>query len=151
MSPTLRISIATLLCSAGFAQAADPPSTEGIDLGSMKLKRATAPTAAVPAAGPASNPPPGLKAANTVQRQPANTQAAVATPQPVAATQQPTQAAPPTPAATQPGVGTVVGTAPIGRRTAADILGQPAAGNAPQQSSSDVQVKMPSMYKKVNP
>ena len=148
MSPTLRISIATLLCTAGFAQAADPPSAEGIDLGSMKLKRATAPTAATPA--PTGNPPPGLKAANAVQRQPANTQAAVATPQPVAAVQQPTQAAPPTPAATQ-GVGTVVSTAPIGRRTAADILNQQPATANTQQSSSDLQVKMPSMFKKVNP
>ena len=149
MSPTLRISIATLLCTAGFAQAADPPSAEGIDLGSMKLKRATAPTAATPA--PTGNPPPGLKAANSVQRQPANTQAAVATPQPVAAAQQPAQAAPPTPAANQTGVGTVVSTAPIGRRTAADILNQqPATANA-QQSSGDVQVKLPSMFKKVNP
>ena len=153
MSRTLRISIAALFCSSGLAPAADPPSTQGIDLGSMKLKRATAPTAAAPAAAPATTALPAVQKANVVQRQPANTTAAapaaIASPQPVAAA--PQQAAPATPAAAQTGIGTVVTAAPIGRRTAADILNQTPTAGSPQQSSGDAQVKLPSMFKKVNP
>ena len=152
MDPFLRISIAiAALAAPGFLLAApgDPPPAGGLDLGAMKLKKATTPAQNAVGAAPAAAPTTALPA---VQRQPAN--APVTVTPPAGATQQNTQAAN-QPAATNPanqtGVGTVVGTAPIGRRSASEILGQTSNNQQQQQSSGDVQVKLPSMFKKVNP
>jgi hypothetical protein len=153
MSPTLRTGIALLLCTAGFAQAADPPS-DGIDLGAIKLRKAGTPatTAAAPAAAPAPSNAVAPRAGTVLQNKTTVAPAsAVSAPQ-AAAPAAPAPQAAAAPAAAPPpqtGIGTVVGTAPIGKRSASDILGQ--SQNQQQQSSSDLQVKMPSMFKKVNP
>jgi hypothetical protein len=146
---TLRLNIAiTALSTAGFGLAApgDPP-TDGIDLGSMKLK----PRVAAPAANVVGAPAP----APSLIPRPAGTPG-ITTPTviggtaPVQSATQNTAAPSNTASTTQSGVGTIV-TAPIGSRKAIDILAPPASSKpaqATEDKSTDVQVKMPSMFRK---
>jgi hypothetical protein len=156
MDQTLRTGIAiSALAFSSFVLAApgDPPPAGGIDLGAMKLKKAVAPGQAAPAAATtAPAAPAATTALPAVQRKQVNTAVLQnqQNQQNQAAPQQVSNTPPPTNATNQTGVGTVVGAAPIGRKTAAEILGQ-SSNQTQQQSSGDVQVKMPSMFKKVNP
>jgi hypothetical protein len=146
---TLRLNIAiAALSTAGFGLAApgDPP-TDGIDLGSMKLKpRVAAPAAnVVGAAAPAPSliPRPAGTPVST-------TPTVVGGTAPVQSAPQNTAAPSNTASTTQSGIGTIV-TAPIGSKKAIDILAAPVSSKpaqATEDKSADVQVKMPSMFRK---
>jgi hypothetical protein len=157
MNPASRISLAiTAVFAAALAQAQPvAPPTEGIDLGSMKLKAKSvnAATQAAPAGNMQPTPAPtGLRTRGGPGTQQTGSPAAT------------TQAAPPaqvannqttTPTQTnqanqtnQTGVGNVVAT-PIGKRSAAEILGQSNTSKPEEKAqSNDALVKMPSMFKK---
>ena len=147
MKPTLRLSIAiTALSTAGFVLAAGEAPTDGIDLGAMKLKsRAAAPVGnvvAAPAPAPALVPKPtGAPVAKTPS--------VVGAPAPVQTTSQPAAAPTNTASTNQSGIGDVI-KSPLGKK-AVDILGSPASNKpaqAAEDSSNDVKVKMPSMFRK---
>jgi hypothetical protein len=149
VKPTLRLSIViTALSTAGFvlAAAGDPP-TDGIDLGAMKLKpRSSAPVGnVVGAAAPAQTliPKPGGTPGST-------TPTAVGGSAPAQNASQNTAAPSNTASTNQSGIGNIV-TSPIGTKKAIDILASPASSKpaqAPEERSTDVQVKMPSMFRK---
>lgn len=149
MKPNLRLSMGiAALSTVGFVLAApgDPP-TDGIDLGAMKLKsRPSAPVGNV-VGSPASAPTPALKATGTPR---GTTPSAIGASAPAQNATQST-AAPGNPATTaQSGIGNIV-QSPIGTKKAIDILGSPAPSRPAQASedaSTDVKVKMPSMFRK---
>jgi len=139
MNPFARVVVSSLSATSFAALAAGGPPPAEVDLGAMKLKRATAP--ATTAAAPATAPTTALPAVQRTNILPAGAAAGA----PAAA------AAPAAPAANnaapQTGIGNVVQT-PLKNR-ASDIL---TSNSKPEekaaQSNSDLQVKMPSMFRR---
>ena len=160
MNPASRITLAITAVFAAALVQAQPvaPPADGIDLGSMKLKTKTA-TAATQAA-PAGNAQPATAPASLKTRSLPGSPGTQQTGSPAAATQAApaapvanNQATPVTPVTqanqtNQTGVGNVV-TTPIGRRSAAEILGQSNTSKPEDKAqSNDALVKMPSIFKK---
>jgi hypothetical protein len=145
MNPFARAVVTATLSAIPIAVfAADGPPPAEVDLGAMKLKRANAP-ATTAAAAPAATPAPtGLPAVPRTNIGPAGARQ----PAPAAA------AAPTAPAAAQgttnttaqPGIGNVVQT-PLKSR-ATDILQTNKTEEKAAQSNNDLQVKMPSLFRK---
>ncbi len=155
MKPALRLSITiTALSTAGFvfAAAGDPP-IDSIDLGSMKLKpRSSAPAAPIGNVGGAVAPAPALIPKSTAAPgSPAPTVIgkSVIAPGAAPAATQSTAAPSPAPAPSQSGIGNVI-QSPIAPKKGIDILAAPASSKpaAGEDRSNDVQVRMPSMFRK---
>jgi hypothetical protein len=144
MDPLFRIAsgfVAALILPMLATAAGEPPPAT-IDLGAMKLKRANAPATTQAAVPPGTPAPTSLPAVQRTSVLPAGTNAATPAPAQAAANQ------PANTNAAQNGIGNVVQT-PLKNR-ATDVLNTNA--NKPddrnQQSSNDVQVKMPSMFRR---
>ncbi|MEP7083945.1 MAG: hypothetical protein ABI854_04340 [Betaproteobacteria bacterium] len=152
MSPALRLhSTITALLTSGFVFAApgDAP-IDSMDLGAMKLKpRVSAPVAA-PVSG-AVSPTPSLIPKSTATpgaATPIGIGRSVVAPG-VAPATSPSAATAPSPVTVpaQSGIGTAI-QSPIGSKRAIDIVAAPANKPGEEKSSTDVQVKMPSMFRR---